>query len=1258
MSPDGRAGRLQLDLDIDLALTGVPAGRRPGHGPARPRPGSGPDPGPGSGAGPGTGPGAGTPGEHRSGGRRIGAREIAEALGRPEPTGEQAAVIESPLEPLLVVAGAGSGKTETMAARVVWLVANGLAEPDQVLGLTFTRKAAGELAERVRARLRALHRRGLCAEPRPVTVATYHSYAAAVLADHGLRLGIEPTGRVLGEAGSWQLVDDLVQRWDGDMRGVDSSPGSVVAAVLELASECAEHLVDPADVDALLADVVERAAGLPARRGGPEPGRPVKAVQEALARLTARRRLVPLVEAYRRRKRELEVLDFADQVELAARLAAEVDQVRSGERERFPVVLLDEYQDTSHAQLVLLTSLFGRGHPVVAVGDPYQSIYGWRGASAGTLERFVRDFPRSDGDPSEVLHLSTSWRNDRAVLDAANRLAVGLAGPPARAPSPTGSLPDPDVPHPPPGVPRAPARSLGPRPQAGTGSVLVQWHTTPEAEAGAVADWALAAWTRDPRPTVAVLCRTRSQFPPVESALLARGLPVEVVGLGGLLHAPEIADLRAALEVLHDPGRGDCLLRLLTGPALQLGARDLEALGCWSSRLLAGARPRHGAVQHVAPDAVADGLDERSLVEAVDTLPPPDWSGPDGQTLSADGRQRLERLGRTLRGLRSLTALPLPDLVLQVERTLLLDIEVAAVPGVDPASARARLDAFVEVAAAFAATGERAGLGPFLGWLGAAENQERGLAAPSGDGGLAVQLLTVHAAKGLEWDRVAVVGLVEGTFPNGRGGRAPSATGGWTAAGGSLPYPLRGDAAGLPRWDLDGARDQKELSAGLAGFRAACGEHLVTEERRLAYVAVTRARSGLLLTGSLWGQGARPREPSRFLVEVAQRAGTVDGIVTGTWAPPCGSGETNPAESLRETVPWPVDPLGERRREVEHGAGAVREAIAALREHPDGTWEGPGTTGRGERSPVPAVDGAANGPDWADEVDLLLAERDREGSADLRVALPEHLSASRVVALARDPGAFALRLRRPMPAPPGPRTRLGTAFHAWLERRFTAASLIDLDDLPGAADDGTDPGLSALRERFLASQWAGRSPLAVEVPVETPVAGTVLRGRIDAVFRGEDGTGWQVVDWKTGSPPQGPDAEARAVQLAVYRLAWSRLARVPLTEVSAAFFYAATGRTVRPVDLLDEDGLRELIEAATAPPPARGTVRDPGPVRSPGVPGPADDPAATGSWYPGEADPGRELREPPHDLLEPPDPEDDRYDAEDGWYPEPPDPPS
>jgi DNA helicase-2/ATP-dependent DNA helicase PcrA len=1097
-------------------------------------------------------------------GRRPGpdrtAVDLARALGRPEPTPEQVAVIEAPVEPLLVVAGAGSGKTETMAARVVWLVANGHARPEEILGLTFTRKAAGELAERVRARLRALHRRGLVGEePQPVTVSTYHSYAAAVLADHGLRLGIEPGARLLGEAGAWQLAADLVDRWDGDMSDVDLTPTTITEKVLALAGECAEHLVEPERVDDVVEAIARRAVLLPDKLGETAPGRPRAPVAKLLARLGAQRRLVPLVQAYHRRKRELEALDFGDQVALAARLARDVSEVGAGERERYRVVLLDEYQDTSHAQLVLLRSLFGAGHPVVAVGDPHQSIYGWRGASAGNLQRFARDFPTGGGQPAATRYLSTSWRNDVAVLHVANRISADLRVPaPWTANDHTVAVP-----------------ALVARPAAGAGEVQVAWLPTVEDEARAVAELIEAQWrSSDPPPTAAVLCRARAQFPLVDAALRAKGLPVEVVGLGGLLSQPEVADLRAALEVLHDPGRGDSLMRLLTGPSLRIGPPDLEALGLWAARRSHAARRSRG--DGPGPDGEPraeielDEVDERSLVDALDALPPPDWTGPAGQQLSPAGRARLSRLAGVLRDLRGRVGLPLPDLVLDVERALLLDVEVAARPGVRPAAARANLDAFADVAAGFAATGDRPGLGAFLGWLAAADERERGLDVPLAQVRKdAVQVLTVHAAKGLEWDVVAVTGLVEGTFPAGRSGRAPAASNGWLGDLGALPFPLRGDRSGLPHWQAEHARTQTELQAALEEFRTNCGLHEVAEERRLAYVALTRARRLLLLTGAVWGSGTTPREPSRFLLEAAGLPGAVE----LDWASPPADGQVNPREALNPVQAWPRDVLGERRAELEAAAVLVRTAIDAAGAEPDAEAAEPGLPGEGDP--------------WAREVDLLLAERDDAGRRRREVALPAHLSASRVVALARDPAGLALRLRRPMPEPPNPHARRGSAFHAWLERRFGAAALVDLDELPGAADDAAaDDQLGALQQAFLVSEWASRTPEAVEVaietPIETPGGPIVVRGRIDAVFRAP-GAGWDVVDWKTGPPPSDPgQAAAAAVQLAIYRLAWSRLTGTDLNRVGAAFFHACTGTTVRPVDLLDADGLTALINSAVS----------------------------------------------------------------------------
>src|SRR5690554_431933 len=198
-----------------------------------------------------------------------------------------------------------------------------------------------------------------------------------------------------------------------------------------------------------------------------------KVLRDVVRSVRLRSLLVGLVEEFTARKRESDQIDFPDQVALAARIAMEVPDVGVLERARFDVVLLDEYQDTSVAQLRLLGHLFGgdgagAGHPVTAVGDPHQSIYGWRGASAGGLERFPERFPRADGAPARVLALSTSRRNDAAVLDAAHL----VGGPLREATAERSGL---DLP------------LLRPRPGAGEGEVAVVVAETTQEEARAVA---------------------------------------------------------------------------------------------------------------------------------------------------------------------------------------------------------------------------------------------------------------------------------------------------------------------------------------------------------------------------------------------------------------------------------------------------------------------------------------------------------------------------------------------------------------------------------------------------------------------------------------------------------------------------------------------------------------------------------------------------------------------------------------------------
>jgi DNA helicase-2/ATP-dependent DNA helicase PcrA len=627
----------------------------------------------------------------------------------------------------------------------------------------------------------------------------------------------------------------------------------------------------------------------------------------------------------------------------------------------------------------------------------------------------------------------------------------------------------------------------------------------------------------------------------------------------------------ATLRVLHDAGASDALARLLTGPRWRIGPRDLVALGRRARALVRGegdgrrSAPAQGAApeqaaEHDHEDALAEAITDLtaetgSLVEALDDLGDPGAYSPVGYA-------RMHALATELRRLRAHVGRPLADLAAEAERMLGLDIEVAARPGADPVAARADLDAFTDVADAFAGEGAEPTLGAFLAYLTAAQQEEFGLETGRVGESDSVKLLTVHAAKGLQWPAVFVPGLAMGersqVFP-----ARPRVSTRWTDNPRLIPFGLRGDAGDLPAL--------RGLDAGsLEDFADACAARDLAEERRLMYVAATRAAFWLGCSGYWWGEGGTCRlGPSPFLQEV-RTSGVAE---VREWAAEPPPDAENPLLASVDEADWPATPAG-RHYEAVRAAAALVEAGA---------------------EPAPdAVD--ALGPEdqalvqaWRRDAELLLAERAqrRSDSGSIPVQLPARLSVSSLVSLARDPAELARQVRRPMPRPPARQARRGTAFHQWLEQRYGQQRLIDDVDLfelgePGAGQSADGPSgedLSQLRARFEHGEWADRWPQAVEVPFETLVGDRLVRGRIDAVFADAPQGGYDVVDWKTGRPPAS-DAERHAVsvQLAAYRLAWAALAGIPVTSVRAAFYYVADDVTVRPADLLDEAGLAALIE--------------------------------------------------------------------------------
>ncbi|GAA0607201.1 UvrD-helicase domain-containing protein [Streptomyces crystallinus] len=1178
--------------------------------------------------------------------------ELKELLGIPF-TPEQTACITAPPAPQVVVAGAGSGKTTVMAARVVWLVGTGQVAPEQVLGLTFTNKAAGELAERVRT---ALVRAGITdpdaidpdnppGEPR---ISTYHAFAGQLLTDHGLRIGLEPTSRLLADATRYQLAAKVLREAPGPYPALTKSFATLVSDLLALDAELAEHLVRPEELRAYDRDLLRTLEGAKLSNAD------LRKVPEAAQ---GRLELLDLTVRYRDAKKSRDLLDFGDQIALSAELALTRPEVGRILREEFRVVLLDEYQDTSVAQRRLLAALFGEGtgHAVTAVGDPCQAIYGWRGASVANLDDFPRHFPYEDGRPATRHSLSENRRSGGRLLDLANALAAPLR------------------------AMHAGVEALRPAPGAERdGTVRIALLDTHQEEIDWLAD-SLAHLVRTGKEPgeIAVLCRTAGDFPRIQGALVARDIPVEVVGLSGLLHLPEVADLVAVCEVLQDPGANASLVRVLTGPRWRIGPRDLALLGRRARRLVRRERAGSDDPDQRLADAV-EGVDPAeviSLADALDTFLESGDDEDDGLPFSAEARVRFARLAAELRELRRSLADSLMDVLHRVLTTTGLEVELSASPHALAARRRETLGNFLDIAAGFAALDGEASLLAFLGFLRTAAQYEKGLdnALPGGEN--TVKVLTAHKSKGLEWDVVAVPGLVDGTFPSTQSRDA------WTAQAKVLPHALRGDAPTLPatpEWD----------AKGLKAFKEELKEHQHTEELRLGYVTFTRPRSLLLGSGHWWGPSQKkPRGPSAFLHALYAHCEAGHGEIEA-WADAPAEDAENPAlgeSAATHAWPLPLDPtsLARRRAAAEtvlayldaEGAGGpeeprhAREAAAPshlpyedgffddgfsdgapsfsdVSDFPDDApfgfeedeffppeehfdepfdepFEGPSDAPRPgltdpdtldddvslladgwdtlptqRPAPVDEVPVQHTRPDeprtareraltpeerraiasWDRDMEALTTELRRARATSREVQVPPSLTASDLLRLAADPDGFAQELARPMPKPPQPAARRGTRFHAWVESRFEELPLPMLgpEELPGGdesdADIADERDLAALKEAFERSPYARRTPLRTEAPVQLTLAGRVIRGRIDAVYRGERPGTYEIVDWKTGRGATGDP-----LQLAVYRLAWAEQHGVPLEAVTAAFLYVRTGETVRPARLPGRAELERIL---------------------------------------------------------------------------------
>jgi DNA helicase-2/ATP-dependent DNA helicase PcrA len=1084
-------------------------------------------------------------------------------------TDEQWECVSAPLEPFVIVAGAGTGKTAVMATRVVWLVASGLVAEHQVLGLTFTNKAAAELAHRVTTlltRWREQAPAGRDEEPGEPTIATYHSFARRLIDEQGLRVGIEPGARLLSGSADAQLAYRVVCDADG-LEATHHAPATVAAALLKLDANLSEQTISTDELRAHDRRVIDTIDALPRTT------RAVLAIRDTAAR---RMELATMVDRLRAERVRVGGLDFADHMRLCVDLVRSSDELVTAMRATYRVILLDEYQDTSIAQRVILSTLFA-GSAVTAVGDPLQAIYGWRSASVANIAAFGAHFGAGGATPVRVL--SVNRRSGDPILAAANRVAADLR-----------------VAHPEVAELRSPA--------ARAAEVRAALLPTIADEREWIGDQ-VAAMVQGGRPAeeIAVLARANDSLGPIQEALAARGIPAYVSGAAAITASPFAMQVLATLRVLADPADNASLVTLLAGPRWRIGAHDLEQLGTRADVLAGGPaarRSRRAEQEDVeAParslrerlgeaSAAPDPVERPSLLEAA-TDP--------GSGVSAAARERLAAFVAEIRHLQGRVGEPLADLAARIVQVTGAQVEAdlaarrapagSAAPAApsaagnpsapsapslpatpSPPDGDVGLDGLMQLVDGFSDAEGRSGLGAFLAYLDAAEQLGSGeqVDLPVIPG--AVQLMTMHKAKGLQFPVVVVPHVANGSFPSSVGSER------WTTQAHVVPSELRDDRHVLPA--LTGY-EKKDLDA----FLEACRAHDRSGDDRLAYVAVTRAQEVLIASSHWWGPTQKGlRGPSGYLEALREQAADSAGqlFTTGDpWADEpegdeSGDPPSNPLLDAALEVPWPPpDPLADDPLVSAARAVAALGEAAAADPAAQPPWEAPPPAGL-----PPEVAGQV--AEWDAAIVALLARSRQPGDAGAVVRVPGVLSASATMELAEDPQAFAERLVRPMPRRRNRFADLGTAFHAWVEARLGLQPLIADDELPGAADEGIESAaeLAALKDAFEALPYAARTPVGLEVPFSLALGGRLIRGRIDAVFPAAPdapaGQLWEVVDWKTSQHD-----EADPLQLAIYREAWAQMRDIPAHAVGAAFVFVRSGSIVRPTDLPDAAGIAELI---------------------------------------------------------------------------------
>jgi DNA helicase-2/ATP-dependent DNA helicase PcrA len=1120
------------------------------------------------------------------------------------PTPEQLEIINAPItEPLLVVAGAGSGKTETMSNRITWLIAHHKIAPSQILGLTFTRKAVVELKHRVRKRLSTYYAKSTPIADELVSfespeISSYNGFSAGIISEFGYLEGIDSDAKVITDTDRFMIAKDAFHKCFAEdllkEEGLftdEMNLDSFLNNFLHFTDDLKNNLLTPEEVQQWVqktaTEFTSKLEDFGTRRHKSykdkklafDPGKPKKDPRAVMEKMIVRQKFLSVAQTFEQLKRERGVIDFADQVSNAVKILEHHEEVGKILRSRYQAVILDEYQDTSPSQIRLLQLIFGQGHHVMAVGDPNQAIYGFRGASSGGIIRFGEDFPthkESKLEVSKTLTLLTSFRNDELILNAANHVleinARAKCGSQGEAIQKLTKYQGADIGN-------LQVKVCGPSGKVvGKSSNSDENHTQVEetlrklqnlpSEVETVVDF-IAEHFKTPGAkgeSAAIISATNADLLPFAAELKKRKIPYQMASLKGLLDLPEVVDVLTLAQISFDSGASHLLMRFLTSPKFALGPRDLMKM---RQALRLRNRELDAIVKHQQSSEEVPLKPELTLVDLCVEVA----SQKGTQSNQERWHVAAASIGKKVQLLQQFVGSSPSDyisraasisgvqeeleLLLRV-RDLPLDKKEEKLQGASSSyavQARVNIQELVLRAKQYESTAITPSIGGFFEWLDQARISDAKFEQASFTvDESAVTLITIHGAKGLEWDIVCQVGHTLQQFhklswnskvEDFEKWEEPRSTG-WLVSNTSIPDNLRLDRADLkPLVCFDEIESLYDYDCQVVAFEEGVAGRNFAERVRLAYVALTRAKHHLLVTYSPLPRGKKTiYYPTRSFLAALKALGEEEYAKTVRFIREIADLEIEehiPNEP--QSTSWPnLTPTLEQSAYMN-----VSKAVQAVAARPD-TMRNTLLT-------------------KSDILQKLMLEKrlqeERRTNWAEYVQLPTVLSTSKMVALASDRNAFLASILRPTPSQPTYYNDIGTRFHFFVQEFFRQKHhlLHANDDYEYVSDMRAGLSIDALVGNFLRSPFSKLEPLSIEQEFMVGSGNHSVIARIDAVFTDpEDASKQLIVDWKTGRHPQGDKLALMSIQLKWYRAAWlSAHPDLDPESVNTAFFFVREG---------------------------------------------------------------------------------------------------